>query len=221
MGNEVMEEKVQDKGNNEETRKKDKKKKMFSFTKFKLKLIAIIILVVVVFVAGMVVYKNATTDKEAKIITKSTLEKIINVSDLSTYEATYNGITAVANSENQGEMDYYVSYEAKVKAGFNFEEIKINVDDEAKKIEIVIPEIEITDINVKAESMDYIFTNKKANDSTVSQTAYKACRADVEKECEKEKAIYDLAKQNAKNVMKALTSPFVEQLDGDYQLVIK
>ena len=29
-------------------------------------------------------------------------------------------------------------------------------------------------------------TNKNANDSTVSQTAYKACRADVEKECEKQ-----------------------------------
>lgn len=211
MGKEKMEEK----------KSKDKKNAIVKLTKLKFKIIATVIILVVVFVAGMVVYRNATTEKEAKIVTKSTLEKIINVSDLSTYEATYNGITAVASESNPGDMDYYVSYEADVKAGFNFDEIKVNVDDEEKKIQIIIPDIEITDVTVYAESMDFIFTNKKADDSTVTQEAYKACREDVERESKKEKAIYDLAKQNAVNVMKALTSPFVEQLDGDYELEIK
>ena len=36
-----------------------------------------------------------------------------------------------------------------------------------------------------------------------------------------EKAIYELAKQNAKNTMEAIIQPFMEQLDEEYQLQIE
>jgi hypothetical protein len=159
-------------------------------------------------------------DNKEEILTVSTLEKIINISELSTFQAVYNGIAEVMNEKKSDQIDYYVSYEAKVYAGINFEEVKITMDEEAKKISVVIPEIGITDVNVDIASLDYIFHNKKANTSTVSEQAYKACIADVTNESEKEAAIYDLAEQNAKNIIKALISPFIEQLDSDYELEI-
>lgn len=41
------------------------------------------------------------------------------------------------------------------------------------------------------------------------------------RESAEEKAIYELAKQNAKNTMEAIIQPFMEQLDEEYQLQIE
>ena len=65
-----------------------------------------------------------------------------------------------------------------------------------------------------------MFQNKKADIATVSEQAYKACIADATKESEAEIAIYDLAEQNAKNIIEALISPFIEQFDPEYELEI-
>lgn len=83
-----------------------------------------------------------------------------------------------------------------------------------------MPEVKITDINVDIASLDYIFENSKANTETVSEEAYKKCIEDVTNESSSEDAIYELAEQNAQNIVEALLSPFVEQLDSEYQLEI-
>lgn len=160
-------------------------------------------------------------DKKATITTVSTLEKIINISDLSTFQAVYNGIAKVMNDSKPDEIDYYMSYKAKVKAGFDFEKVKIDLDDKLKKITLVIPEIKITDVSVDSTSLDYIFKNDKANKSGITEKALKACNRDVKEESENESAIFTLAEQNAKNVMKALINPYIEQLYSEYELEIK
>ena len=83
-----------------------------------------------------------------------------------------------------------------------------------------IPHFRITDSNVYITSLDFIFYNDKANASTVTQEAFKACEADVQKESEQQNAIYELAKQNAVNVLTALINPIVEQLGTEYTLII-
>ena len=69
-------------------------------------------------------------------------------------------------------------------------------------------------------SLDYIFINDKKNGSSISQEAYKACEEDAQSESEKEEAIFELAKQNAENIVRALIEPFMEQLDSAYTLDI-
>ena len=113
-----------------------------------------------------------------------------------------------------------MSYEARVKAGFDLDKIKITVDNEAKTINIKIPGIYITDSTVDIGSLDFIFINDKANASTVSEQAFKACEADVKAESKQQKAIYELARQSAINILTALTKPIVEQLDAEYTLTI-
>ena len=100
---------------------------------------------------------------EPEIISKSTLEDIINVSDLSTFEAVYNGIAKVTDEDNPEKVNYYVSYDAKVKAGIDFEKVDITVNTDEKIITVMLPEIKITDVNVDITSLDYIFENEKAN----------------------------------------------------------
>ena len=149
------------------------------------------------------------------------MEKVINVSDLSTFEAIYNGVAAVANEENPENIDYYVSYEAKVKAGIDFELVEVEVNETDKVITVTLPEVKITDVDVDIASLDYIFMNNKANTQTVSAQAYKKCIKDVTKESNSTDEIYESARQNARNIVEALISPFVEQLDSEYKLEIK
>ncbi len=180
----------------------------------------IAVVIVIAIVCASLVAKNFFKKSEPEIINKNTLEKIINVNDLSTFEAVYNGIAKVANEKNPEKIDYYVSYNAKVKAGIDFEKVEITVDNEKKVIAVKLPEIKITDVNVDITSLDYIFENNKANTSTVSEQAYKKCIEDVKNESSNENAIYELAEQNAHNIIEALISPFVGQLDAEYQLQI-
>lgn len=197
-------------------------------TKLKSKAIMILeIIAGVAIVAAIVIFvvrhqgKKAEVSIEKNTITVSTLEKIIDVSDLSTYTAVYNGVAEVMNDEEPEEIDYYVAYEAKVNAGIDFDKLKIDADNEAKIIEIEIPNVKITEIVVDISSMDYIFVNDSANGSTVTQDAHKACERDVENECEEQDAIYELAQENAKNVLSALVEPIISQMDPAYTVVIR
>ena len=142
------------------------------------------------------------------------------MSDLSTFQAVYNGIAEVMDKNDEEKIAYYVSYEAKVKAGVDFEKVEIDVDDEKKIIMVEVPDIKINDVDVDITSLDYIFIDNSANTSTVSQEAYKRCIEDVNNESKNETAIYELAEENAHNIIEALISPFIKQLDNEYQLQI-
>ena len=164
--------------------------------KLKIPIKVLIVAVVVAIIVGITMTKIMLTpgEKTPEVITVSTLQEIINVSELSTYTAVYNGIAQVMNENKPEDTDYYVSYEANVYAGINFDDIQIDVNEEEKKIQIRIPEVSITKVDVDIASMDFIFYNNKANTSTVSQEAYKACLEDAQQESQEQEAIYELAK---------------------------
>ena len=179
------------------------------------------VIILVIIMALMIKIKIFNKKSEPTIISKATLEKMINVSDLSTFEAIYNGVAAVENEEKPENIDYYVSYEAKVKAEIDFALVEVEVNEAEKIITVTLPEVKITDVDVDIASLDYIFMNNKANTQTVSEQAYKKCIKDVTKESNSTDEIYESARQNARNIVEALISPFVEQLDSEYKLEIK
>ena len=183
--------------------------------------IAGICVVIAVILIAVIPHANANQGNKKDIITVSTLERIINVSELSTLKAVYNGIAQVMNKEDPEKIDYYVSYEATVNAGIDFEKVTVSVDNTEKFVRITIPEVYITEINVDIASLDYIFMNDSANTSSVSQEAFKACEEDVKNESEQQKTIFELAKQNAENILTALIRPFIEQLNTEYTLIIE
>ena len=190
--------------------------------RIKFKHIAVLfVIILVIIMALMIKIKIFNKKSEPTIISKATLEKVINVSDLSTFEAIYNGVAAVENEEKPENIDYYVSYEAKVKAGIDFALVEVEVNEAEKIITVTLPEVKITDVDVDIASLDYIFMNNKANTETVSAQAYKKCIKDVTKESNSTDEIYESARQNARNIVEALISPFVEQLDSEYKLEIK
>ena len=187
--------------------------------RFMLIIIVVSILAVISVVCGIAIKQSQDKKVEPEISVSATLEKIVKTSDLSTFEAVYNGIATVMNEKKPDKVDFHVSYEAKVKAGIDVKQIKMSINEEEKIIYITLPEITLGEPSVDISTMDYIFENEKANTENVSAVAYKACIADVKKESDKEDAIFELAKENAQNIVKALVIPFAVQLDSEYEIV--
>ena len=184
--------------------------------------LGLLVLTIVVLVVAFIVVPTAQNDKkQAEIVTVSTLQEIINVSELSTFTAVYNGIAQVMNADDPELVDYYVSYEAKVNAGIDFEDIDVDVDEDTFTVHITVPPVTLTDVNVDISSLDFIFYNEKANTSTVTEEAFKACEDDVEKESQEQEAIYELAEQNAQNVLTVLVKPIIDQSETEYSLVVE
>lgn len=189
--------------------------------KLKVSLILIVVAAVLLVFGVRLVISQSRSENPPAVITVSTLEKIIDVSDLSTFTAIYNGVAQVANEKNPEKIDYYVSYEAKVTAGIDFKDVDVTLDEEGKHIYVTLPPVTVKPPNVDISSLEYIFLNKKANTSSVSEAAYKACEEDAKKESGEENAIMVLAQENAENIIRALIDPFVKQLDNDYELEIR
>ena len=204
-----------------EERKNSALKKLIDKIPLKYKFILLLVCVVVLIIAvlGFSSAINKKDNSQPEISVKATLERIVKVSDLSTFEAVYNGIAKVMNEKKPEKIDFYVSYEAKVKAGVDVEQIELSVDEDNKVIYITLPDVKITDTDVEIESLDYIFENDKANTENVSAKAYKACITDVENEASTEDAIFELAEENAQNIIKALVNPFAVQYDTEYEIV--
>lgn len=158
---------------------------------------------------------------EPQVLTVSTLTDMIPVSDLSTVTSTYNGVAQVMNEKNPDKLDYYVAYEAQAQAGVNFNELQPEIDEASKTVTIRVPDAYFKKANVDMASLDFMFNNKKADTSGVTERAYKACQEDADRECSCSEAILELARENAVNTVEALTRPLVEQLYPEYTLVVE
>lgn len=187
----------------------------------KVLVIAAVVILVAIAAVAVLLQTSGREEPQPQVFNKSALERIINVSELSTFTAVYNGIARVANEKKPEKIDYYVSYEATVNAGIDFRAVDISINEKQKTITLKVPEAHITNQSVEMSSLEFIFLNKKADKPGVTEVAYKACEEDVRQESEQQTAICELAKQNAENVLKALTKPIVDQLGDGYQLVIE
>lgn len=159
-------------------------------------------------------------EPKPNIVTESTLEYAVKTSVLSTYETVYNGIVAVHNAKKPEKVDYYISYEATIKAGLDFNDIEIEKDDVNKQVIVTIPEITLQHPNVPIEKLDFIIVNNRIKENGLVTEAQKKAIKDVEDECSKQESLFAFAEQNAKNLIMGLLSPFVEQLDS-YTIVFK
>lgn len=179
----------------------------------------IAIIISAIIIAAAIVYalpKKFEADVSSpKIITISTLQKIVNVSKLSTVKFVYNGSVNVSDGDK---TDYYVSYKSIVSVGVDFDKISFEENPTEKKIYITVPPPEITDTSVDIESLDFIFNNKKANQLSVLQAAYEKCVEDVKRECAVNDKMFELAQKGIEDTIRALTQPIVDELFDEYEL---
>ncbi len=193
------------------------------------KIMTIVAIVVVAIVVAITVAAIAKNKQQPSIVTisEASLKEVIEVGELSTIEYSYNSYAPVSTTtktkkgDEKEEIRYYVSYEGNVKAGFDFEALTVNCDNETKTITIVIPDIKINSAHVDETSLDYIFVKEKYNTENTFQEALKICEKDLAEKANKNTTLTEMAKENAISMMKALLAPWEETLPEGYLIEYK
>ncbi len=181
-------------------------------------LIAVAVLVVVVLVGYKV--NEVLSPKPVEQFNTSSLEEIIDVSELSTFVAVYNGVAIKYDDKNDEKVDYYTYYEASVKVGIDFTEIKYENLKEERIIKVTLPPITITDTDVDISTLEFMFIDAKSETDTVVEQAYNLCYDDLKEEVKKEFAIIELGEQNAIKTIEALIIPFANEFGNDYSIEV-
>ncbi len=187
----------------------------------KLQIMAGILGIVLLAVVGVVLYqKMKPKDGVVTTISKASLEKMIEIDELSTLTYLYNA-TVPVYKEDSDTVKYYVAYEGKVTAGVDTSKISVTVDDEVKRITIVLPDAQIQGVTVDMGTLDFIFEKDKYHTETVSQEAYQASVADLEKRAGSQESLLSIARENAVHAVEALTAPWISQVRDTYTVEIK
>lgn len=177
--------------------KKEKKLRTPIQLNLKVNIGIIVTIVVAIFIAIPLLKGKEASKREAlQIITESNLHKIIEVSQLSTYECVYNDVCTVMDKEDSSKIAYYCKYNGRVKAGIDFSKVDIAVkeqEDGLLLITVTLPEVTLGEPEVDITSLKYMFMEDSADNNTVSGEAYDACIQDIKKKSQSEELIYDTA----------------------------
>ena len=139
------------------------------------------------------------------IVTESTLEKAVEVSDLSVAEYNYNGIYEHFKKDSD-KVDYRIKYNAVVKVGINMGDISFTIDEENKTVTPKLPELTINDVIVDTKSLGYM---PEDSDVEVNE-AIKYCKQDVQSEAEASEELKEVAEENIQSVVEALVKPLLD-----------
>ncbi len=194
----------------EDTEKTEEKK-----TLTKKQMVAIFAVIVAVIIAIVIVICNRDAG-DITITAQSLLKEIKETSELSTVEYTYNSIVEVSNEK---EIEYYVSYKGKVKAGFDFEKLEVTENKKTKQLIVTIPEIKITDVSVEDE-LDYIFFKEKYDTEHTYVSAREKCIKDLTKKANENSTVWKMASESAVVTVTALTNPFKQGLPEGWDISI-
>lgn len=159
---------------------------------------------------------------EVTTITKSSIEEVLNISELQTADYIYNAIVDVYD-EDGTTLKYHVAYEGTITAGINFDEVEIEVLEDEKEIVLTMPEVSIQDTIVNSGTLEYIFTKDKYDNEkdNVYKEAYSKCQEDLEEKANSDTRLLETAQNNAKQVVEALMTPWIEQTDSVYTVTIQ
>ena len=160
------------------------------------------------------------TEASVEVGTTTSIEDIIEISELQTLSYEYNAICRVYDSDGVTPK-YYVAYEGSVTLGIDLNDLIITYGDEDNHIiTIIIPEVSVLNCTVDAGTMDYIFTDPSYDTAEVPIEAHSLCEQDLINKVNDDEAMFDIARENTEAAINALTSPLVDQLYPDYDLVI-
>ncbi len=153
-----------------------------------------------------------------EVTARPDIKKIIEVSRLSTFEFTYNSICEVR--DDNGNKLYYIAYEGKVLWGIDASQIKFDIDEDNKLLNITLPKVEVQETNVDANTLEYIFFDGRYDNPSSGAQAQALCLEDMKNKIRDQYAMEETARENTLHEVEALFKPIVSQYYSDYKLTI-
>lgn len=183
-------------------------------------IIAVSLLAVIVVAVIIIISTNRSGGEQITKVT-TTLEKILEVSDLETAQIFYNAVATKKADDNEKVL-YYAAYEGTIKAGIDFSKVNITADKETNTITVTLPKAKVLETKVDPGTIEYIFLDKKTETESVSAEANKLCIADLERRAEEDSdKLLETATENAKKAIEGLFEPWLIQSNNDYSLIIQ
>lgn len=197
-------------------------KKSFSKLSKKSKII-VFILIAILALFLLLTLGNKKGKVETRV--KSSLEQVVEKSNLETVNFTYNVIAKQCKDNNKcdkksndiDDFEYVVSCQGTVTAGINFDDVILTVDENDKKIIVSIPDAEITD----SKSSSLTFLNGDDVPASEYPNANALCFDTVEEKAKNDKQLLVSAREQAKDVLHSFYSQWLKTFDEEYVIEFK
>ena len=186
-------------------------------------------------VAGLIIaaflYAKSIFDveEETKISSETVESALKEAKELTTLKYHYKNIASFENSQQfQGmtipftKKSFLYTYEGEIHAGVDLEQAKVNINEEAKTINVTLPETRILSHDIDENSV-MVYDEKNSIFNPLEMKDYSNFRKEEEAKVEKEaidKGLLDEAKEQTLKAVKdiLLLNPIIEE---EYTLTVK
>ncbi|WP_394023591.1 DUF4230 domain-containing protein [Anaerococcus martiniensis] len=186
-------------------------------------------------VAGLIIaaflYAKSIFDveEETKISSETVESALKEAKELTTLKYHYKNIASFENSQQfQGmtipftKKSFLYTYEGEIHAGVDLEQANVNINEEAKTINVTLPETEILSHDIDENSV-MVYDEKNSIFNPLEMKDYSNFRKEEEAKVEKEaidKGLLDEAKEQTLKAVKdiLLLNPIIEE---DYTVSVK
>lgn len=182
-------------------------------------LLVFIVLLVVLFV-------NFNKEGQIKMKVKSTLEKIVEKSDLETVTFTYNVIAKQCRdnevcdktTNDINNFKYVVSCKGSIVAGIDFKKIVVDVNQKNKKVVIKIPEAAIID---EPNILSIKFLNGNELPASELPNARKLCQETIKEKSSVDEKLIPAAKEQSIIVLEEFYNQWIKAYNSSYRVEVK
>lgn len=174
----------------------------------------------------VIFFTRLNKEGQIKMQVKSTLEKVVEKSDLETVTITYNVIAKKCKDEencdkksnNISDFQYVVSCKGSIVAGIDFQKIKVEVDEKDKKVIVKVPDATIID-EPNIHSIKFLNGNELS--ASELPNARKLCQETVKEKSELDQKLIPAAKEQSRVVLEEFYNQWIKAYDSSYHVVIE
>ena len=174
----------------------------------------------------VIFFTRLNKEGQIKMQVKSTLEKVVEKSDLETVIITYNVIAKKCKDEencdkksnNISDFQYVVSCKGSIAAGIDFQKIKVDVDEKDKKVIVKVPDATIID-EPNIHSIKFLNGNELS--ASELPNARKLCQETVKEKSELDQKLIPAAKEQSRVVLEEFYNQWIKAYDSSYHVVIE
>lgn len=185
----------------------------------------IMILGFICFILVMIILVLFSKEGNVEVKVKSSLDKLVEKSDLETVNFTYNVIAKKCKDEekcdkksnNIDDFEYVLSCKGTITSGIDFKNVNVKVDKKNKKLLVKMPEAVITDNNV----ISLKFLNGEDIPASELANARRLCEETIEEKSKKDDELLPAAREQAEVVLKSFYEQWLKAFDKDYKVEIK
>ena len=183
------------------------------------KVMAIIIVILLMVIAAGGTWYYLQQKSKPKVDAQGLLQRIEDCADLTTAKNYYTGLVRFEEGSVPliDKNSFSMKYDAVISAGFDLEQVEIEVTDDA--VTVKVPKAEILDISIDPDSLEF-YDNRTSLFKTDRKEATKQALVEAKKDAEEhagKKGLLEEADKHAEVIFKGILSDGI----GDREVIVE